>query len=153
MPRWPSGSSLGEGPDCVRTSCGRRPRNDWMTAVPYNGRERMRIGVDAHAVGHKLTGNETYIRNLLREYVRAGRCQDLICYLSSAPVLPPVVANLLDLGLDSRFVSSNPFIRLGLDLPRRSRLDNLDLLHVQYTAPLVCPVPIVTTIHDVSYLE
>ena len=113
----------------------------------------MRIGVDAHAVGRKLTGNETYIRNLLREYVRAGRCNDLICYLTSSPELTPAVTGLLDLGLDSRFVSPNPFIRLGIDLPRHTRRDNLDLLHVQYTAPLVCPVPIVTTIHDVSYLE
>ncbi len=124
-----------------------------MTAVFYNGLARMRIGVDAHAVGRKLTGNETYIRNLLREYVRAGRCQDLVCYLSAAPNLAPAVSGLLDLGLDSRFVSANPFVRLGLDLSQRSRLDRLDLLHVQYTAPLACPVPIVATIHDVSYLE
>src|SRR6187401_2016177 len=101
-----------------------------MIAVLYNEKARMRIGVDAHAVGRKLTGNETYIRNLLREYVRAGRCSDLICYLTSSPELTPAVTGLLDLGLDSRFVSPNPFIRLGIDLPRHTRRDNLDLLHV-----------------------
>jgi hypothetical protein len=81
----------GEGLACARTSCGLRLHDDWMIAVFYNEKARMRIGVDAHAVGRKLTGNETYIRNLLREYVRAGRCSDLICYLTSSPELTPAV--------------------------------------------------------------
>ena len=29
----------------------------------------------------------------------------------------------------------------------------IDLLHVQYTAPVSCSVPVVATVHDVSYLE
>ena len=37
--------------------------------------------------------------------------------------------------------------------PARLREDQPDLVHVQYTAPLFCPVPIVVTIHDVSYIE
>jgi glycosyltransferase involved in cell wall biosynthesis len=44
-------------------------------------------------------------------------------------------------------------MRLGFDLTRRLRLDRPDLLHVQYTAPLYCPVPTVVTVHDVSFLE
>jgi glycosyltransferase involved in cell wall biosynthesis len=35
----------------------------------------------------------------------------------------------------------------------RVRQDRPDLLHVQYTAPLVCPVPVVVSVHDVSFLE
>ena len=33
------------------------------------------------------------------------------------------------------------------------REDRPDLLHVQYTAPLGCPVPVVVSVHDVSFLE
>ena len=35
----------------------------------------------------------------------------------------------------------------------RCRQDRPDLLHVQYTAPLACPVPVVVSVHDVSFLE
>ncbi len=35
----------------------------------------------------------------------------------------------------------------------RLRYDQPDLLHVQYTGPLGCPVPLVVSVHDVSYLE
>jgi glycosyltransferase involved in cell wall biosynthesis len=52
-----------------------------------------------------------------------------------------------------RPVSSNPFIRLGFDLPQKLKTDKPDLLHVQYTAPLNCPVPIVVSVHDVSFIE
>ncbi|MEI9976139.1 MAG: hypothetical protein WDO73_31245 [Ignavibacteriota bacterium] len=44
-------------------------------------------------------------------------------------------------------------MRLGYDLAKCVRKDRPDVLHVQYTAPLGCNVPVVTTVHDVSYLE
>jgi glycosyltransferase involved in cell wall biosynthesis len=44
-------------------------------------------------------------------------------------------------------------MRLGFDLSRKLRIDRPDLLHVQYTSPLFCPVPTVVTVHDVSFLE
>ena len=50
-------------------------------------------------------------------------------------------------------MSLNPFVRLGLELSARLKQDRPDLIHVQYTAPLRCPVPIVVTVHDVSYME
>jgi glycosyltransferase involved in cell wall biosynthesis len=52
-----------------------------------------------------------------------------------------------------RWVSENPYKRLGFDLPLRIRKDVPNLLHVQYTGPLFCPVPMVVSIHDVSFLE
>ena len=35
----------------------------------------------------------------------------------------------------------------------RVRQDRPDLLHVQYTAPVGCNVPVVVSVHDVSFLE
>ena len=52
-----------------------------------------------------------------------------------------------------RAVSPNPFIRLGFDLARNLRRDRPALLHVQYTAPLACSVPVVASVHDVSFLD
>src|SRR4029077_1058000 len=46
-----------------------------------------------------------------------------------------------------------PFLRLGFELAMKLRDDRPDLLHVQYTAPLGCPVPVVVSVHDVSFLE
>src|SRR6202000_167211 len=47
----------------------------------------------------------------------------------------------------------NPYVRLGWDLGRKVKQDRVDLLHVQYTAPLACSVPVVVSVHDVSFLE
>ena len=54
---------------------------------------------------------------------------------------------------DVRYVAANPFLRLGVELPNAMRRERPNLLHVQYTAPLWCPVPVVVSVHDVSFLE
>jgi glycosyltransferase involved in cell wall biosynthesis len=108
----------------------------------------MRFSVDAHAIGCRLTGNEVYIRNLLNEFARLDSDSEFVAYLSK----PGVELNLAS-GLGIRRVSANPFKRLGLDIPMRLREDRPDLLHVQYTGPLFCPVPLIASVHDVSFLE
>ena len=108
----------------------------------------MRIAVDAHAIGQRLTGNEVYVRNLLSRYALIEPSADVIAYVST-----PRASRWIPESFLQRPVSKNPFLRLGRDLNARLREDRPDLLHVQYTAPLSCPVPIVVTIHDVSYLE
>ncbi len=108
----------------------------------------MRFSVDAHAIGQHLTGNETYIRNLLNCFDVLDREADFVAYISREEAVAD---------LPQRFqktkVSVNPFVRLGYDLPRRVAEDRPSLLHVQYTAPLTCSAPIVVSVHDVSFLE
>lgn len=108
----------------------------------------MRIAIDAHAVGRKLTGNETYVRNLLREFAGAACDADFVAYVSDAEARRHLPSRF-----ETAAVARNPFLRLGLDLSRRLWLDRPDLVHVQYTAPLGCTVPVVVTVHDVSFLE
>lgn len=108
----------------------------------------MRFSVDAHAIGCHLTGNEVYIRNLLHEFARLDRSSDFIAYVSK-----PGAHLQLPNQIRTSQVSENPFRRLGLDLPMKLRYDRPDLLHVQYTGPISCPVPLVVSVHDVSYLE
>jgi len=108
----------------------------------------MRFSVDAHAIGCHLTGNEVYIRNLLKQFVRVDGESEFVAYVSK-PGAPGQLPN----GLRTRWVSENPYKRLGWDIPRLLRHDRPDLVHVQYTGPVACPVPIVVSVHDVSYLE
>jgi glycosyltransferase involved in cell wall biosynthesis len=108
----------------------------------------MRFSVDAHSVGCHLTGNEVYIRNLLNEFAKLDRSSQFIAYVSKADA-----GSRLPAGVVTRSVSGNPFRRLGMDLPLRLREDRPDLLHVQYTGPLFSKVPLVVSVHDVSFLE
>src|ERR1700689_4290301 len=97
----------------------------------YTGSSRMRFSVDAHAIGCRLTGNEVYIRNLLNEFARLDPVSEFVAYLSK-----PAAELDLSSRLGTRYVSANPFRRLGLDIPARLREDRPDVLHVQYTGPL-----------------
>jgi glycosyltransferase involved in cell wall biosynthesis len=108
----------------------------------------MRFSVDAHAIGCHLTGNEVYIRNLLTEFARLEKENELIAYISKqrAPEQIPET-------IHTRWVSENPYKRLGFDIPGHLRKDSPDLLHVQYTGPLHGNTPLVVSVHDVSYLE
>lgn len=108
----------------------------------------MLVAVDAHAIGRHLTGNEVYIRNLLDNLLGLDDEARFVAYVSVEDLPPDPRARCR-----VRRVAANPFLRLGADLAMKLRRDRPDLVHVQYTAPLGCPVPIVVTVHDVSFLE
>ncbi len=108
----------------------------------------MRFSVDAHAIGCHLTGNEVYVRNLLNQFARLDSDSQFFAYVAK-----PLAERDIPACFEIRQVSANPFKRLGMDLSLRVRQDRPDLLHVQYTGPLQCPVPLVVSVHDVSYLE
>ncbi len=108
----------------------------------------MLFSVDAHTIGCHLTGNEVYIRNLLNEFAELDPASEFLTYVAK-----PNAESCIPPQFRKRWVSDNPFIRLGYDIPASLRRDRPDLLHVQYTGPLFCRVPIVVTVHDVSYLE
>lgn len=108
----------------------------------------MRFSVDAHAIGQHLTGNETYIRNLLRCFAQLDDESDFIAYVSRENAFAEVPRRFI-----KRVVAENPWKRLGFDLPRHLASDRPGMLHVQYTAPLMCRVPVVVSVHDVSFLE
>lgn len=108
----------------------------------------MRIAVDAHAIGRRLTGNEVFIRSLLQAFAAQPAGCEFCAYVSSEEAAAAIPRNI-----GVRRVAANPFLRLGWDLVRKLRDDPPDLLHVQYTAPLGCPVPVVVSVHDVSFLE
>jgi len=109
----------------------------------------MRIAVDAHAIGRHLTGNEVYVRSLLNGFAAARNTAcEFLAYVSS-----PEACRWLPPSIRTSSISPNPFLRLGCELSMKLRQDRPDLLHVQYTAPMACGVPVVVSVHDVSFLE
>lgn len=108
----------------------------------------MRFAVDAHAIGRHLTGNEVYVRSLLRSFAELDRESDFFAYVSESGAEQYIPERF-----QIRHVAANPYRRLGWDLARNLRADKPDLLHVQYTAPLFTSVPTVVTVHDVSFIE
>jgi len=109
---------------------------------------RMRFAVDAHAIGRRLTGNEVYVRSLLREFAELDRASDFVACVSE-----PEAAEWIPRRFSVRHVSSDPLKRLGWDLRRVVKASQADMLHVQYTSPLGVHVPVVVTVHDVSFIE
>ena len=108
----------------------------------------MRFAVDAHAIGRHLTGNEVYVRSLLGAFAAQSRDCEFVAYVSA-----PEAQAYLPASVRIRRISPNPFLRLGVELALKVRQDRPDLLHVQYTAPIGCNVPVVVSVHDVSFLE
>lgn len=110
----------------------------------------MKIAIDAHMLGHRETGNETHIRELLSALADLETQDEFYILLEpgqSAPV--PARENWHSLTLPSR----SPFRRLLYDLPRLARQYRFDVLHVTYNAPFFSPCPFVVTVHDVSYVR
>jgi glycosyltransferase involved in cell wall biosynthesis len=117
-------------------------------AVPV--RANLRIGLDAHVVGHRKTGNETFVCGLASAL--AGRPDvELLAYLDPDSAWPsefaggPVQLERL------RFRRPEP--RIMVELPVRARRDRLDVLHVQYAGPLIAGVAVATAVHDLSFLD
>jgi glycosyltransferase involved in cell wall biosynthesis len=106
---------------------------------------RLRVALDAHVVGRRQTGNETYVLNL-GSALAARPDLDLIAYVDPGTRWPEAMRSpvLRELRLRA------PQLRIPIELPYRAKVDHADVLHVQYVAPLA-RLPIVTAIHDVSF--
>lgn len=114
----------------------------------------MRIGIDAHAIGARQGGNETYIRNLIKALAEIDGRNSYTLYLAGA-----AVAEQWRDGFCKQYPNfeirslppPTPLVRVPVALAVELRLRPVDLIHVQYTAPPFCPVPIVATIHDLAF--
>lgn len=113
----------------------------------------MRIGIEAHAAEHEGSGNCTYIRNLLLALKEADWDNEYIIYVTDKAhpfyerFRPAQKFQIKQLG------AKNPFLRIPLFLARESCKDALDILHVQWHAPLLHKGKLVATIHDLSFLH
>ena len=104
------------------------------------------VVVDADVLGRQRTGDETYVRNLLRELGLLATGADL--RLVAATRHPELVPDGVDpYALETRVQEA----RMAWSLPRALRALGADLCHTQYALPVRPPCPCVVTVHDVSF--
>ncbi|HBY02542.1 MAG TPA: glycosyltransferase family 1 protein [Rikenellaceae bacterium] len=106
----------------------------------------LRVLFDAHVIGTRETGNETYIINLLQAL---SNLPNVKCGAIILPgnALPSSLSNVEPIVLKTK----NDWTRLIFALPDLYRSWNADVLHVNYVGPFMSKVPFVTSLHDVSY--
>ena len=104
------------------------------------------VVVDADVLGRRRTGDETYVRNLLRTLPRHAADAGLeIAAVTRHPELIP--DGVLPVLLPAR----SQELRMAWTLPRTLRRLGAALVHTQYALPFRCPCPAVVTIHDLSF--
>ena len=110
----------------------------------------MRIAIDAHSVGTELGGNESYATNLIEALAEIDSVNSYTLYVTKREALdrfdnrwPNVIVRAT--------LPHSPLIRIPLTLSAELRKNPVDVLHVQFTAPLIAPCPVVVTIHDLAF--
>jgi glycosyltransferase involved in cell wall biosynthesis len=104
------------------------------------------VAIDADVLGRRRTGDETYVRNLLRELAPlAPEAGIRFAAVTRRPDLVPDGVEPVRLAVRSQEV------RMSFSLPRALRRIGADLCHTQYALPLRSPCPCVVTVHDLSF--
>jgi glycosyltransferase involved in cell wall biosynthesis len=104
------------------------------------------VVVDADVLGRRRTGDESYVRNLLRTLPAPAAAAGLrLGAVTRHPELVPAGVEAIPLPARSQE------LRMAWSLPRLLRRLDADLVHTQYAVPLRCPCPAVVTVHDLSF--
>ena len=104
------------------------------------------VAVDADVLGRQRTGDETYVRNLLRELAFLAPAAGIrVVALTRRPDLVPDGVEPVEVRARSQLV------RMTITLPRVLRRLRADLVHTQYAFPLRLPCSGVVTVHDLSF--
>lgn len=114
----------------------------------------MHIGIDAHAIGAQQGGNETYIKQLITALAELDSANRYSLYLANAQAVAEWRGEFARAhpNFDIRQIPQpTPLVRVPLYLAYELRRRPVDLLHVQFTAPPFCPVPVIASIHDLSF--
>ncbi|MDD5691450.1 MAG: glycosyltransferase family 1 protein [Candidatus Omnitrophica bacterium] len=110
----------------------------------------MNIGIDAHFLGGKQTGNETYTDNLIRSLARIDGENKYRLYVTKKCIL---VGNLFENNnFHAELVNcGNRWGRVFFRLPLELVENKVDLFHLQYFPPLILSSKFVVTVHDISF--
>ncbi len=110
----------------------------------------MHVAIDAHAVGTKLAGNETYITGLI-EALAAVDCENrYTLYVTKSQAVRKFAHRWPNFEL-RRTLPHTPLVRIPVSLVAQLCRHRVDLLHVQFTAPPITPCPVVATVHDLAF--
>ncbi len=114
----------------------------------------MHIGIDAHAIGARQGGNETYIRNLIKSLAEIDGDNLYTIYLANAAAAAEWRGDFTNRhrNFSVRLLPPpTPLVRVPVYLTYELFRRPVDVLHVQYTAPPFCRIPLVVTIHDLAF--
>ena len=110
----------------------------------------MHIAIDAHSVGAKLGGNETYAVNLIEALAEIDQSNHYTLYVTKPEAIERFTNRWANFSV-RQTLPHTPLVRIPLTLVRELRRHPVDVLHVQYTAPPFAPCPVVSTIHDLAF--
>jgi len=110
----------------------------------------LRIAIDAHSVGAKLGGNESYAVNLIEALAQIDEANEYTLYVTTAEAHDRFHQRWPNFKVRTT-LPHTPLIRIPLTLSAELRKHPVDVLHVQFTAPPFCPCPVVVSIHDLSF--
>jgi glycosyltransferase involved in cell wall biosynthesis len=102
------------------------------------------ILIDADVLGRRRTGDETYVRELLRALPAAAPDLRIAALVRDPSLLPEGIEPIV---LQTR---SQEF-RMAVQVPRLLRRLRPALAHFVHSLPLRCPVPSVLTVQDLSW--
>jgi glycosyltransferase involved in cell wall biosynthesis len=111
---------------------------------------KLRIAIDAHTVGTKLGGNESYAVNLIEALAQIDSVNNYTVYVTTNEARERFSNRWPNFRVRST-LPHTPLIRIPLTLSAELRKNPVDVLHVQFTAPPFCPCPVVVSIHDLSF--
>jgi glycosyltransferase involved in cell wall biosynthesis len=132
-------------------------RRPWPASAPESSTRRtlapLWLGIDSHSAEREGEGNATYSRNLISA-LYAGAGEDAFALFAGDPAhafyraLPPRHRSQA-----IRVKQGAGILRIALTLGREAARQQVDCLHVQYTAPLGFSRPIVVSVHDLGFLH
>jgi len=110
------------------------------------------VGIDAHAIGLKQGGNETYVCGLLKGLSQVEYPDfRYIVFLSEDIPEPDFLSGRKNFSIIR--ISPRASLRFLIDIPVKTYTERLDLLHTQYHLPFISHCTGVITLHDISFLR
>ncbi|HXD31083.1 MAG TPA: glycosyltransferase family 1 protein [Pyrinomonadaceae bacterium] len=110
----------------------------------------LRIAIDAHSVGTRLAGNETYAVNLIEALAEIDQTNSYTLYVTKREAIDRFAGRWPNFSV-VRTLPHSPLVRIPVTLSALLRRNPVDVLHVQFTAPPLAPCPVVVSIHDLSF--
>jgi glycosyltransferase involved in cell wall biosynthesis len=110
----------------------------------------LRIAIDAHSVGNKLGGNESYAKNLIEALAEIDNVNQYTIFVTKREARERFSNRWPNFQVRTT-PPHTPFVRIPLTLSAELRRNRVDVLHVQFTAPPFSPCPVVVSIHDLSF--
>jgi len=111
------------------------------------------VGIDSHNAEREGEGNSTYSRNLIAALLEAGGGDDFALFAASADHAFYRSVPLRGRSRVIRVAQGQGLARLGWALGQAASRERVDVLHVQYTAPLGYRGALVVTVHDLGFLH